>query len=40
MYGFNDNQNKQYLELTKYDYLTLRSSVIYGTYGSSGEITE
>lgn len=40
MYGFNNNQNKQYTELTKDEYTTLWSSVIYGTYGSSGEITE
>lgn len=40
LYGFNDSQNKQYMELTKDDYSTLWSSVIYGTYESSGEITE
>lgn len=39
-YSFSDSQNKQYVELTSEKYLTLWSSVIYGVYGSSGEITE
>ena len=39
-YSFNENQNKQFVEISGEKYLTLWSSVIYGVYGSSGEITE
>ncbi len=39
-YNFNENQNKQYDEISSEKYLSLWSSVIYGVYGSSGEITE
>lgn len=39
-YNFNEDQNKQYNEISGEKYLSLWSSVIYGVYGSSGEITE
>lgn len=39
-YNFNEAQNKQYDEISSEKYLSLWSSVIYGVYGSSGEITE
>lgn len=39
-YNFNEDQNKQYNEISREKYLSLWSSVIYGVYGSSGEITE
>ena len=39
-YAFNENQNKQYEEISGDKYLSLWSSVIYGVYSSSGEITE
>lgn len=39
-YNFNENQIKQYDEISGEKYLSLWSSVIYGVYGSSGEITE
>lgn len=39
-YSFNEDQNKQYDEISGEKYLSLWSSVIYGVYGSSGEITE
>ena len=39
-YNFNEVQKKQYEELMKDEHNNLWSSVIYGTYGSSGEITE
>lgn len=39
-YSFNEDQNKQYDEISSEKYLSLWSSVIYGVYGSSGEIAE
>lgn len=39
-YSFNEDRNKQYDEISSEKYLSLWSSVIYGVYGSSGEITE
>ena len=39
-YNFNENQLKQYEELTSNKYLSLWSSAIYGVYGSNGNITE
>ncbi len=39
-YEFNDAQNAQFEELSKKSNLSLWSSVIYGNYGSSGEINE
>lgn len=39
-YNFNEVQRKQYEELMKDEHNNLWSAVIYGTYGSSGEITE
>ena len=39
-YGFTEEQNKQLKELTSDKYLTMWASAIYGTYGSSGPITE
>ena len=39
-YNFNEIQNKQLAELTSDKYTTMWASVIFGTYGSSGPITE
>lgn len=39
-YNFNEEQKKQYAELNSEEYLSMWSSIIYGTFGSSGEITE
>ena len=39
-YNFTEEQRKQYEELMKDEHNSLWSAVIYGTYGSSGEITE
>ncbi len=39
-YNFNEVQRNQYEELMKDEHNNLWSSVIYGTYGSSGELTE
>ena len=39
-YNFTDEQKKQFEELTSDDYITMWASAIYGTYGSSGPITE
>ena len=39
-YNFNEVQNKQLAELTSDKYTTMWASAIYGTYGSSGPITE
>ncbi len=39
-YNFNEDQKKQFAEINSEEYLSLWSSVIYGTFGSSGEITE
>ena len=39
-YSFNEEQKKQFAEINSEEYLSLWSSVIYGTFGSSGEITE
>ena len=38
-YNFSLEQNKQLTELTSDKYITMWASAIYGTYGSSGEIT-
>lgn len=39
-YNFTAEQKKQFEELTSDDYITMWASAIYGTYGSSGPITE
>jgi len=39
-YNFTAEQKKQFEELTSDDYVTMWASAIYGTYGSSGPITE
>ncbi len=39
-YNFNEEQKKQFAEINSEKYLSMWSSVIYGTFGSSGEITE
>ena len=39
-YNFTEEQKKQLLELTSDKYITMWASAIYGTYGSSGPITE
>lgn len=39
-YNFNEEQKKQFAEINSEEYLSMWSSVIYGTFGSSGEITE
>ena len=39
-YNFTEDQNKQLAELTSDKYITMWASAIYGTYGSTGPITE